>query len=311
MSQPQQHSGVMLMTYGSPDSITEADIESYLAKVRGGRAPDPELVVEFTRRYEVIGGSPLIEITRRQAEALSRRLKLPVEAAMRFSEPSIEHALRELGAAGVTDVRAIVLSPQYSDLLMSGYQRAIEAATVALGPDAPKVEMAGAWWDEIAFIEALAGRIRSGLDRFPDDERGGVVVLLTAHSLPRRVADQEPDYIDQLRATASAVAAAAGLPADRWQFCWQSAGHEPGEWMTPDLADVVVDLADAKVRSILVAPVQFLADHLEVLYDIDVGAREQAELRGVRFYRIDSLNADPALIDALASVAGSMVAAAS
>jgi ferrochelatase len=109
--------------------------------------------------------------------------------------------------------------------------------------------------------------------------------------------------VDQLRATAAAVATAAGLPEDRWQFCWQSAGHEPGEWMTPDLKDLVVELAGAGRRSILVVPVQFLADHLEVLYDVDVGAREQAEAAGARFDRIVSLNDDPELIEAFAAVA--------
>jgi ferrochelatase len=295
--------GVLLMTYGSPDTIGAADVEAYLGRVRGGRAPDPELVVEFTRRYEVIGGSPLIEITRRQAAALSARLSRPVDVGMRFSDPSIEDGLRALAGAGAREIAAIVLSPQYSPMLMGGYERAIDAARAAIGPGAPRVGVAGAWWDEPAFIDALAERVRSGLARFPADERERVVVLLTAHSLPRRVAEQEPGYVDQLQATAAAVAAAAGLPADRWWFCWQSAGHEPGEWMVPDLADLVVDLAAAGRRSILVTPVQFLADHLEVLYDVDVGAREQAETRGVEFRRIESLNADPSLIDALAAVA--------
>ncbi len=291
------------MTYGSPDSLETQDIAAYLARVRGGREPDHDLVTEFTRRYRVIGGSPLIEITRRQAAALAIRLGRPVEVGMRFSEPSIEAGLRALVAAGVREVMAIVLSPQYSPLLMGGYARAIQAAQSSLGSAAPVVEVAGEWWEEPAFIGALAGRVRKALEGIAPGEREEVAVLLTAHSLPRRVAEKEPGYVDQLRATAAAVAHAAGLRSDQWSFCWQSAGHEPGEWMTPDLADFVVDLAAAGRRSILVAPVQFLADHLEVLYDIDVGARKQAESRGVLFRRIESLNADAGLIDALATVA--------
>jgi ferrochelatase len=126
---------------------------------------------------------------------------------------------------------------------------------------------------------------------------------MTAHSLPKRVAEQEPDYLGQLRATAEAVAENAGLADREWTFCWQSAGHEPGEWMKPDFADLMPRIAASGGQSVLVVPVQFLADHLEILYDIDVGAREQAEQHGLAFHRISSLNDDPDLIGALAVVA--------
>jgi ferrochelatase len=124
------------------------------------------------------------------------------------------------------------------------------------------------------------------------------------------VAEQEPGYLAQLRDTAVAVAARAGIPDHQWQFCWQSAGHEPGEWMKPDFADLMPELASAGVRSVLVVPVQFLADHLEILYDVDIGAREQAERCGLTFRRIESLNVEPALISALAAVARRTLAAA-
>jgi protoporphyrin/coproporphyrin ferrochelatase len=135
-------------------------------------------------------------------------------------------------------------------------------------------------------------------------------ILLTAHSLPRRVADQEPGYLDQLRRTATAVATAAGLTDADWTFCWQSAGHEPGEWMSPDFADLMPEIAARGGRSVLVVPVQFLADHLEILYDVEVGAREQAEEHGLAFRRIASLNADPGLVRALADVARGVLAPA-
>jgi protoporphyrin/coproporphyrin ferrochelatase len=293
--------GVLLMTYGSPASLEREDIRAYLARVRGDRAPADALVDEFTRRYRVIGGSPLIGITRRQAAALEDRVRLPVEVGMRFSSPSIEHGLRTLIDRGVERVAAIILSPQFSPLLMGGYERAIDDARAAIGGAAPPVMVAPAWHNEPAFVEALADRIRQGLAECA--HLGPVPVLLTAHSLPRRVADQEPGYLDQLQSTAESVATAAGLAADGWWFCWQSAGHEPGEWMTPDFADLMPQLANEGYRSVLVAPVQFLADHLEVLYDIDVGAREQAERVGLSFSRIASLNDDPGLIEALDSVA--------
>jgi ferrochelatase len=293
----------MLMTYGSPASLDRDDIAAYLGRVRGGRDPDTELVDEFTRRYRVIGGSPLIGITREQVAVLADELGWPVDIGMRFSEPSIERGLRALAEQGVTEVAAIILSPQYSPLLMSGYARAVDAATSSLGVGAPRVKIAGAWHDEPSFVEAIAGRIREALARLEPTARATTRVLMTAHSLPRRVAEQEPGYLAQLRTTADAVARAAGLDEAEWTFCWQSAGHEPGDWMTPDFADLMPRIAAAGGRGVLVAPVQFLADHLETLYDIDVGAREQAERVGLAFSRIPSLGTDRGLAKALASVA--------
>lgn len=295
--------GAMLMTYGSPASLERGDVAAYLGRVRGGRAPDDDLVDEFTRRYRVIGGSPLVRITRDQAAALSVELGWPVEVGMRFSEPSIERGLRALSEAGVSDVAALILSPQYSPLLMGGYARAIDAARSGLGPGSPDVTVVGAWHQEPAFIEALATRITRALDPLGAEDRTATRVLMTAHSLPKRVAEQEPGYLGQLRATAEAVGRAAGLGDDDWTFCWQSAGHEPGEWMTPDFADLMPAIAAAGGQGVLVVPVQFLADHLETLYDIDVGAREQAERVGLRFSRIPSLGVDGGLIRALATAA--------
>jgi len=146
------------------------------------------------------------------------------------------------------------------------------------------------------------GRVVDALGALPPDDRETAAVLMTAHSLPSHVAEQEPGYLAQLRDTAEAVANRAGIAVDRWQFCWQSAGHEPGTWMKPDFADLMPELAAAGRRSVLVAPVQFLADHLEILYDVDIGAREQAERCDIRFFRIESLNDDPDLV-ALAAVA--------
>ena len=295
--------GVLLMTYGSPAADLH-DLPQYLAAVRGGREPSSELVDEFRRRYELIGGSPLIPITRAQAAAVEGALRANgIDAAatvgMRFSAPSIHDGLRELADLGCEAVTAIVMSPQYSELLMSGYRRAIDAGVAELGVNAPRVDMAPAWYREPGFIEAVAEQVRDGLASLPD----GAPVLLTAHSLPRRVADAEPVYLDQLRDTAEAVAAAAGLADDRWQFCWQSAGHEPGEWMKPDFTDLLPRLRDAGHRAVLVAPIQFLADHLEILYDVDIGARQQAEAAGMAFARIESLNVSPTFIGALAGVA--------
>ena len=220
---------------------------------------------------------------------------------MRFSDPSIFDGLSALARSGITRVAAIILSPHYSTMLMNGYSRSIDDALASLRDAAPEVVLAGPWHDQPALIEAIASRIEEARARLRDD--GPVPVLLTAHSIPLRVARGEPDYVAQLRHTAGAVAVRAGLPDDLWQFCWQSAGHEPGDWMKPDFADLMPELASRGSRAVIVAPIQFLADHLEILYDIDVGARQQAESAGLTFQRIESLNTHPGLIEALASVA--------
>ncbi len=298
--------GVLLMTYGSPDDLD--DMPRYLTAVRGGRAPSEEVVAEFRRRYTVIGGSPLIPITQAQAGAVETRLRADgldahAVAGMRFSEPTIAAGLAAMVEAGCREVVGIIMSPQFSGLLMSGYERAMGEAAAGLGSEAPEFHLAPAWYRQDAFLDAVVKRIMEGLDRLPAAERDRAPVLLTAHSLPRRVAEMEPEYLDQLRETAEMVAARAGLPPERWHFCWQSAGHEPGEWMKPDFADLLPELRDAGHRSVLVAPIQFLADHLEVLYDIDIGARAQADAAGMAFARIESLNVMPEFVAALCVVA--------
>jgi ferrochelatase len=295
--------GVLLMTYGSPADDLH-DLPEYLAAVRGGRPASDDLVAEFRARYELIGGSPLIPITRAQAAAVEERLRADgVDAAatvgMRFSDPSILDGVRALRDRGCETVSAIVMSPQYSEMLMGGYGRALDVALDALGPDAPSIELAPAWHAEPGFVAAVAERIREAIATVP----AGSPVLLTAHSLPRRVAEAEPAYIDQLRSTAENVAVAAGLQAGDWHFCWQSAGHEPGAWMTPDFADLLPRVRDAGHTGVLVAPIQFLADHLEILYDVDIAAREQARAVGLEFARIASLNTLPSFIDALTAIA--------
>jgi protoporphyrin/coproporphyrin ferrochelatase len=305
--------GVLLMTYGSPHDLD--DMPRYLTAVRGGRPPSPDVIAEFRRRYSAIGGSPLIPITQAQAAALEERLcadglDARAVAGMRFSEPTIAAGLATLSEAGCGRVVGIIMSPQFSGLLMSGYERALDDAAVALGPDAPEVRLAPAWYQNERFIEAVARRIDEGLGRLPAAERDRAPVLLTAHSLPRRVAEMEPAYLDQLHETAEMVAVRAGLPSERWRFCWQSAGHEPGEWMKPDFADLLPELRESGHRSVLVAPIQFLADHLEVLYDIDIGARAQAEQARMAFARIESLNVMAEFVAALCDVAVNAISVA-
>jgi protoporphyrin/coproporphyrin ferrochelatase len=293
------------MTYGSPRDLD--DVGAYLTRIRGGREPAPELLAEFRRRYASIGMSPLIDITRQQADGLRQTLGAPflVAAGMRFSEPSVAAAVDELVAGGAQRLLGVILSPQYSPTLMGGYHQALAQAAGPL--PSRTVE---AWHLNPAFIHTLASRIRAALAGFADAPRLRVPVLLTAHSLPRRVVDREPGYVQQLQETARAVAAAADLAPDRWFFVYQSAGHTPEEWLKPDLLDVLPDLAAAGHRDVVVAPVQFLADHLETLYDIDVAGREQAAQAGIeRFVRVEAPNAAPDFIAALASVVRHALAA--
>jgi ferrochelatase len=299
--------GVMLMTYGSPATLD--DIPVYMTNVRGGRPPEPELVTEFRRRYDLIGGSPLLRITQQQAAALEIELnrrhpdgpRFRVAAGMRFAPPYVEDVLPAL-AAGAATVVGIIMSPQYSPILMRGYVAAITAAAEALQRDDLRIVVAEDWHLQADFVAAVAERVRQALDRMPAEERARVPVLLTAHSMPLRVVKNEPDYIHHLHETAAAIAAAAGVGADQWQFCYQSAGHTPEEWLKPDFADLMPTLRAAGHHRVLIAPVQFLADHLEILYDIEIGAREQAESNGIEFARTESLNTAPRFIAALAAV---------
>jgi ferrochelatase len=301
--------GVILMTYGSPRDLD--DVAAYISRIRGGRAPDEALLGEFRRRYAVIGMSPLVDITQQQAAGLEGVLgvRFRVAAGMRFSEPSVAAAVGDVVVRGAERVVGVILSPQYSATLMGGYDQALQAAVAATASGVP-ARTVQAWHLNPAFVDVLASRIRVALAAYPAEVRPGVRVLQTAHSLPRRVVDREPGYVEQLQETARAVAIAAELASEQWSFCYQSAGHTPEEWLKPDLLDVLPQLAATGRRRAIVAPVQFLADHLETLYDIDVAGREQAVSAGMdTLIRVQAPNAAPDFLEALASVVRGELAA--
>ncbi len=301
------HVGVMLMTYGSPATLD--DIPAYIKNVYGGREPGEDVLIEFRRRYALIGGSPLIKITREQARALEQELNTTstdgttyhTTVGMRFSPPFVADVVPET----VADAQAVVgmiMSPQYSPIIMRGYIDTLQGAFADLHRDDVQLKISTDWHLQPLFLQAVAERIIEALARFPEDIRANVPVLLTAHSMPKRVIENEPDYINHLKETAAEIAKRVGLSDERWMFCYQSAGHTPEEWLKPDFADVMPELKAAGKEQVLIAPVQFLADHLEILYDIEVGAREQAEEHGIQFARIESLNTSPTFIKALAAV---------
>ncbi len=299
--------GVILMTYGSPPTLE--DVPAYLRNVYGGREPSKEVIAEFQRRYALIGGSPLLRITEEQAAALEVELNrrhpdgpiFQVSAGMRFFAPFVAD-VTPIAASGAAALVGVIMSPQYSPILMRGYINTLRDAVAALGRDDLKLAITEDWHLQPEFLQAVADRVREALDRLPPEKRATTPVLLSAHSMPLRVVADEPDYIDNLKQTAAAIAERAGVKPDQWMFCYQSAGHTPEPWLKPDFADLMPELKAQGATDVLIAPVQFLSDHLEILYDIEVGAREQAEEHGIVFHRTQSLNTAPLFIEALAEV---------
>jgi protoporphyrin/coproporphyrin ferrochelatase len=297
--------GIVLATFGS--AVTAEDVPAYLASVRGGREVPADLIDEFRRRYDLIGRSPLIDITQAQCAALQALLDAAggrgdtrVVAGMLHSNPSLTDALDELAAGGTRRIVVVVLAPQYSPIILAGYERTV-ASWRAAHPDID-VHIAGAWHLIPEWIDALAERVEEALARLESEVAAWIPVIFTAHSLPRPVVDRDAGYITQLRDTASAIAARLRLDDERWSFAYQSAGHTPEEWLTPDVKDLFPEFRAGGITEILVVPLQFLADHLEILYDIDIAAGEEATAAGITMHRIALPNTQPAFIRALAAV---------
>lgn len=293
--------GVLLLSFGS--ARDDGDVPAYLRRVRGGRPVPDALVEDLRMRYRSIGGkSPLLEITRRQARALEVCLdpggdgEVLVREAMLHSAPEIADAVAALHDAGVTTLVAIPLAPQESPH-GAAYARALAEATMHRHMN---VHVADGWHLEPCLVEALADGVGGELARLPAAERAAARVLFTAHSLPRAVPGTAA-YELQVRETAAAVALRA-VPAGGWRVVFQSRSGPAGEWLGPDILDVVAELGRERCPALVAAPVQFVADHLEVLFDLDVAVRRAAEDAGMRYLRPPSLNASPALVETLASV---------
>ena len=276
---------VVLMAYGSPSRAE--DVRPYLEDVRGGRPASDEAVEELAERYRRIGGrSPLDEVTEAQRAALERELGVSVFVGMKHWRPRIAEAIDAALATGATRIVGLVLAPHYSRLSVGEYRDRLEAAVAA------RVELVlvEGWHDHPAFLDVVADRVR-GTDAW---------VVFTAHSLPERIlADGDP-YRDQLLETSRLVAERAGLKD--WSFAFQSASHTGEPWLGPDVLDELGRLREAGVEKVLVAPVGFVSDHLEILWDLDVEARERAAELGLELDRIESLNDDPAFVRALAEL---------
>lgn len=296
---------ILLMAYGGPHSLD--DIEPYLLDVRGGRETPAHLVEEVRARYAQIGGqSPLPAITRAQAQAVAERLNAEPDGpryrayvGMRHWTPWIRDAVADIMADGLRRVVALCMAPHYSRMSVGAYFKKLAEAQAMLGADL-EVAKIEAWHTHPLFIEALAEKVRTALARFAAPDR--VKVVFTAHSLPAAVVEQGDPYADQLHETARSLATRLGLPDDAWRFCYQSAGAGHTRWLEPAVEDVVVELADGEYKDILVAPIGFVADHVEVLYDIDIVCRRLATEHGARLERTPSLNTSPRFIEALADI---------
>lgn len=296
------HDAVLLMAYGSPDNLDQ--VEAYYTDIRRGSPPPPELLEELKDRYRAIGGgSPLSRIVEEQRAALEAALAargrdVRVYAGMRHIAPRIATIVEGMAGDGVERFVAIALAPQRSSNA-AGYWRAVQAGLDAAGESAPKAAFVESWHDEPGFIDALATATREALDRF--DDPSSVRVVFTAHSLPARVVAEGDRYPDEIAATSRLVAGRLGLA--RYEQAFQSAGRTGEPWLGPDLRDEMRRLASEGVREIVVSPVGFVAEHLEVLYDIDIEAQAVAKELGMRLERARSMNTDEQFISALADIA--------
>ncbi len=293
--------GVLLMAYGGPDSLPE--VPGYLADIRHGRPTPRRVVQEITEHYRRIGGSsPLRRHSARQRDALEARLesrRFRCYLGMRHWSPWIEEVVASMAQDGIQRAIGVVLAPHYSSMNTERYFQRVREG-LELYQAAMDVQFVRGYHESPPLIQALAARVAEGLERWPIVERDGVHVVFCAHSLPARVIAEGDPYDGQLRQTARLVAARAGLADDRWSWSYLSAGRSPEPWLGPSLSEHLEELRARRIQAVVCVPVGFVADHVEVLYDIDIEAQEKARELGIRLERPPSLGDDPLFIEALA-----------
>lgn len=297
----EMETGVLLTAVGGPSSLDE--VEGFLIDMRGGRPTPPELVAEFRERYAKIGGkSPLLEISIAQAEALQARLREEGRAfrcrvGMRNWTPRIRDVYARMVSEGLRRIVVLPLTPYHSRRSVGAYFRAVQEAQAEVGTtvDLSYIE---SWNTEPALVDAFAAKAREALDRLAARGHRDPAVLFTAHSLPRKLMEEGDDYERELQETMTLIL--KHLPRLRARMAWQSAGRTPEPWLGPPLEEVLKELSEAGEHAVLVVPFGFVSDHLELLYDLDIEARGIAEGLGMAFERAESLNTDPAFIDAMA-----------
>jgi ferrochelatase len=290
--------GIFLLAHGAPDRL--ADIPEFLMNVRGGRPLPASAVEEIINRYASIGGgSPLLEITIRQAGALANVLDLPVHIGMRNWKPYIEDAVRRMNNIQVTRAVALCLAPQNSRTSIGLYKTYLAKAVEKVAPGL-EVEFVESWHDHPGLIAAFREKAAAALARIEDEAGHSVPVVFTAHSVPVKTIEEGDPYERQVKETARLVAEAMGL--SEYEVAFQSQGMTPEPWVGPTVESRIDALAARGLRHVLLVPVGFVADHVEVLYDIDVVFREYGVKKGVAVSRSESLNDSPLFIQALASI---------
>ena len=290
---------VLLLAHGSPDSVD--DVPNFLLRVTGGRPLPPEAVEEVARRYELIGRSPLTELTLRQGELLAKKLNMPVYVGMRNWRPYISEALKRMIADRIAHAVVICLAPQNSRTSVGLYRNSLGKTS----DPALTFDFVESWHDQPELIHAFAEKLSAGRSKASAESGFPAPVIFTAHSVPSRtVLDGDP-YEIQARETAALVAAAASLESSEWRFAFQSQGMSGGAWLGPTVETTILDLKRSGHRGVFMQPIGFLCDHVEVLYDIDVVFRQFAANEGMRLWRADSLNDSPLLTSALAAIVNS------
>ena len=306
---------VLFMAYGGPNSL--AELPGYLADIRDGRPTTPAVLEEITHNYDSIGGrSPLMELTKRQVEAVMALLNPPGEPArfhdylgMRHWAPWVEETVGEMIGEGVERAVAIVLAPHFSTMSIQKYQGKVKAG-LEMYRGAIDFAYVDAFFDVPGLIEPLADRVRQGINEWDEADRDRVHVVFSAHSLPVRIMREGDPYDGQLRTTARLVAEAAGLADEQWSWSYQSAGRSPEPWLGPQIQDHLADLAGRGIRDVVSVPVGFVSDHVEILFDIDIQAQEVARAHGMRLVRPPSLNDDARFMRQLADLVRDRAAAA-
>jgi ferrochelatase len=288
------------MAYGSPNSLDE--VGEYLRQVRGGRLPTPEEVERLQERYRQVGGqTPLLEITFAQAKALGEKLQAgginsKVYVGMKHWHPFIEDVVEKIVSDGAPRIIGLALAPHYSKLSIGGYADAVKRG-LARTERAIPFTMVESWHDQRSLITALSQRVHRGLEKFVESSQA--VVLFTAHSLPKKFVEDDDPYWRQLQETSQLVATESGIKS--WDFAFQSAGQPIDSWMGPSIKEKITELSGKGVRELLVCPIGFVSDHLEILHDLDIEAKSCASSLRVRLERTASLNDDPEFISAIAS----------
>ncbi|HYH48955.1 MAG TPA: ferrochelatase [Acidimicrobiia bacterium] len=291
---------VFLMALGGPDSLES--VEPYLVDLRGGRPTPAELVEEIRERYRATGGrSPVLDITRSLAGKLEARRTVRVFVGLRHWHPFIAETWREVVAYAPDRVIGICMAPQYSSMTVAKYLEKLADARTDVGGGEIPVSAVKSWATHPGLIAGLAQRVLEALQRFPAGEQPAVPVLFTAHSLPERILHEGDEYPDEVRATVEAVA--AQLPAGQpTTFAYQSQGRSPEPWLGPDVESTLDRLAGDGVSGVVIAPIGFLSDHVETLYDIDIEFAARADKLGLRLERMAMLNDADILADTLAAL---------